>query len=220
MRVILLGAPGSGKGSVGDLVRSAYGFPRISTGDLLRDAVQKRTPLGLEAEAQMGQGGLVDDALVLKLLAERLAAPDCRTGYILDGYPRNLSQARDLERLDSRRREIVFLIETGEDVVVRRLESRRICPACGAIYNVVTKKPAREGLCDVCGAALVQRTDDRADVIRERMKTYHEKTEPLIAHYQSKGGLRRVSGDGTVEETFRPVRSALDAATAEAKARP
>jgi adenylate kinase len=220
MRVILLGAPGSGKGSVGDLVRSAYGFPRISTGDLLRDAVQKRTPLGLEAETQMGQGGLVDDALVLKLLAERLAAPDCRVGYILDGYPRNLSQARDLERLDSRRRESVFLIETGEDVVVRRLESRRICPACGAIYNVVTKKPAREGLCDVCGAALVQRTDDGVDVIRERMKTYHEKTEPLIAYYQSKGGLRRVNGDGTVEETFRSVRSALDAAMGDAKARP
>jgi len=220
MRIILLGAPGSGKGSVGDLVQSAYGFPRISTGDLLRDAVRKRTPLGLEAEAQMGKGGLVDDGLVLKLLAERLAEPDCRKGYVLDGYPRNISQARDLEGLDGGRREMVFLIDTHEDVVVRRLETRRICPRCGAIYNVVTKKPAREGVCDVCGSALVQRADDRAEVIRERMKTYHEKTEPLVVYYRAKEVVRRIDGNGTVEESFRAVRSALDAETGEAKARP
>jgi adenylate kinase len=217
MRVILLGAPGSGKGSVGDLIRSAYGFPRISTGDLLREAVQKRTALGLEASAQMGKGGLVDDALVLKLLGERLSGPDCRAGYILDGYPRNLSQARDLEGLDSGRREVVFLIETREDVVVRRLASRRVCPSCGAIYNVITKKPVREGVCDLCGTALVQRADDRADVIQERMRTYHEKTEPLIAYYEAKGVLRRVDGNGSLEETFRPIRSALDGELRRAK---
>jgi adenylate kinase len=212
MRVILLGAPGSGKGTVGDLVRSIYGFPKISTGDLLRDAVQRKTPLGLEAAAQMGKGGLVDDALVLKLLAERLAGPDCRAGYTLDGYPRNMSQARSLEELDGGRPEVVFLIETREDVVVRRLESRRVCPACEAIYNVVTKKPARDGVCDVCGTALVQRADDRADVIQERMRTYHVKTEPLIAYYEARGVLHRVDGNGTIEDAFKPVRSVLDKA--------
>jgi adenylate kinase len=210
MRVILLGAPGSGKGSVGDLVRSAYGFPKISTGDLLRDAVQKKRPLGQEAASQMGKGGLVDDAIVLKLLDERLARPDCREGYTLDGYPRNLSQARSLEALDGGRPEVVFLIETREDVVIRRLATRRVCPSCGAIYNVITRKPAREGICDVCGASLVQRIDDRPDVIQERMRTYHAKTEPLIAHYQEKGVLHRVEGNGTVEETFQFVRDILD----------
>jgi adenylate kinase len=210
MRVILLGAPGSGKGSVGDLVRSAYGFPKISTGDLLRDAVERKTPLGLEAAAQMGKGRLVDDALVLKLLEERLGRPDCRDGYTLDGYPRNLAQARSLEQLDGGRPEVVFLIETREDVVIRRLATRRVCSSCGAIYNVITRKPAREGVCDVCGKSLIQRTDDRPDVIQERMRTYHMKTEPLIAHYQAKGVLHRVEGNGTVEDTFRPVRAILD----------
>lgn len=217
MRVILLGAPGSGKGSVGDLVRSAYGFPKISTGDLLRDAVQKKTPLGQEAASQMGKGGLVDDAIVLKLLDERLAGPDCREGYTLDGYPRNLSQARSLEALDGGRPEVVFLIETREDVVIRRLATRRVCPSCGAIYNVITRKPAREGICDVCGASLVQRTDDRPDVIQARMRTYHAKTEPLIAHYQEKGVLHRVEGNGTVEETFQFVRDILDDSLRRAK---
>jgi adenylate kinase len=219
MRIVLLGAPGSGKGSVGDLIRAAYGFPRISTGDLLREAVQKKTPLGLEAAGQLGKGGLVDDTIVLKLLEERLAGPDCRAGYVLDGYPRNLSQAGDLERLDGGRREVVFLIETREDVVVQRLTSRRICPSCEAIYNVVTKKPVREGICDLCGAALVQRADDRADVIRERMKTYHEKTEPLIAYYEAKGILHRVDGNGTLEAVFRPIRSVLESELRKIKGR-
>ncbi len=212
MRIVLLGAPGSGKGAAGDLIRSAFGFPRISTGDLLRDAVQKRTPLGLEAAAQMGKGGLVDDALVLALLRERLAGPDCRAGYILDGYPRNLAQAKTLEGLDGGRPELAFLIETREDVVVRRLSTRRVCPVCGAVYNVVSKKPAREGVCDACGTALVQRLDDRAEVIAERMRTYHAKTEPLVAHYEARGVLRRVDGNGTVEETFEPIRAALERA--------
>jgi len=220
MRVILLGAPGSGKGSVGNLIRSTYGFPKISTGDLLRDAVRKKTALGQEAATQMGKGGLVDDALVLRLLQERLSEPDCRAGYTLDGYPRNLSQARSLEQLDGGEREVVCLIETREDVVIRRLATRRLCPSCGAIYNVVTKKPSREGVCDACGAALVQRIDDRPDVIQERMRTYHTKTEPLIAHYQAKGVLHRVDGNGTVEETFRPVRAVLDEELRRAKDSP
>ena len=223
MRVILLGAPGSGKGSAGDLVRSAYGFPKISTGDLLRDAVQKKTPLGLQAASQMGKGGLVDDALVLALLRERLAGPDCRIGYILDGFPRNLSQAKDLESLDGGRREIVFLIDVREDIVARRIGSRRLCPGCEAIYNVISKKPVREGVCDNCGTALVQRQDDRPELVPERLKTYHAKTEPLIAYYEAKGVLHRIDGNGTIEETFRPIRLVLDGVlhgTEDSQARP
>jgi adenylate kinase len=216
MRVILLGAPGSGKGSVADLIGSAYGFPKVSTGDLLREAVRDRTPLGIKASAELGQGGLVDDEIVLGLLRERLARPDCRSGYILDGYPRNLSQAGDLEKLDPARREVVFLIETSDDVVIARLANRRICPSCQAVYNVVTKKPAREGVCDVCGAGLVQRADDRPEVIGERMKTYRVKTEPLIAYYRERGVLHTVDGNGALEGIFRNVRAVLDAETPKA----
>jgi adenylate kinase len=218
MRIVLLGAPGSGKGTVGELVRSAYGFPRISTGDLLREAVQKGTPLGVEAAAQMGRGGLVDDAIVLDLLRERLSRPDCRDGYVLDGYPRNIAQAETLAALDGGRPEVVFEIETREDVVVRRLSTRRLCPSCEAVYNVVTKRPARDNVCDACGAGLVTRNDDRPEVIAERMKTYHAKTEPLIAYYQAKGVLHRVDGNGTPEETFAPMRAVLDGLLARTRA--
>ena len=210
MRLILLGAPGSGKGSVGECVREATGFPRISTGDLLRDAVARRTPLGLRAEAQMGKGDLVDDATVLELLRERLAAPDARDGYILDGYPRNLDQARSLEALDPDRPEAVFEIQAGEDVVIRRLSSRRICPSCGAVFNILTMRPRREGVCDVCGAALVTRNDDTPEVIVERLKTYHMKTEPLIAYYQAKGVLHKIDGNGSVETAAAPVKAFLE----------
>jgi adenylate kinase len=210
MRIILLGAPGSGKGTVGDRLREATGFPRISTGDLLREAVRDRTALGLRAESQLGKGGLVDDETVLGLLKERLSRPDCRAGYILDGYPRNLEQAATLETLDGSRPEVVFEIETREEVVVRRLSGRRICPSCEAIYNTVSRPPKKEGLCDVCGAALVQRADDRAEVIPERMRTYRSKTEPLISYYEAKGVLRRVDGNGTVEDAVRPILEALE----------
>lgn len=210
MRLILLGAPGSGKGSVGECVREASGFPRIATGDLLRDAVKRRTPLGLRAQAQMGKGGLVDDETVLELLRERLAAPDAREGYILDGYPRNLDQARSLEALDPDRPEAVFEIRAGEDVVIRRLSSRRICPSCGAVFNILTMKPRREGVCDVCGTALITRDDDRPEVIVERLKTYHMKTEPLIAYYEAKGVLHKVDGNDTVEIAAAPIKAFLD----------
>ncbi|MBM3304896.1 MAG: nucleoside monophosphate kinase [Candidatus Aminicenantes bacterium] len=210
MRVILLGAPGSGKGSVGERLREATGFPWISTGDLLREAVRDRTPLGLRAESQLGKGGLVDDETVLGLLRERLSRPDCRDGYILDGYPRNLEQAATLEKLDGDRPEIVFDIDAREDVVVRRLSSRRICPSCEAIYNTISKRPKKEGVCDVCGAALVQRTDDRAEIIPERMRTYRAKTEPLVSHYAARGTLHRIDANGTIEETVRPIQAVLD----------
>jgi len=205
MRIILLGAPGSGKGSVGERLRDATGFPWISTGDLLREAVRDRTPLGLRAETQLGKGGLVDDETVLGLLRERLARPDCRQGYILDGYPRNIEQAATLARIDGSRPEVVFELEAREDVVVRRLSSRRICPSCEAIYNTVSKPPRVEGVCDVCGAALIQRADDRAEVIPERMRTYRAKTEPLVATYEARGVLHRIDASGSLEETVRPI---------------
>ena len=215
MRVILLGAPGSGKGTVAEDLRSAYGFPKISTGDLLRAAVRERTSLGLKAEAQMGKGGLVDDATVLSLLGERLAREDCRDGYTLDGFPRNIAQAESLEALGASGPEVVFDLQVGEEVIFRRLTNRRTCPSCEAIYHVVNRPPKKDGICDVCGTALVQRADDRPEVIAERLKTHHAKTEPLIARYAAKGTLHRIDGDRTPEAIFAEVKRVLDAVMGE-----
>ncbi len=210
MRVILLGPPGCGKGSVAELIRAAYGIPKISTGDLLREAARSGSPLGIKVAAQLGKGGLVDDGLVLELLRDRIERPDCGMGYILDGYPRNLDQAKTLETLDGGREEIAFEILIEEDTLIRRLAGRRICPSCEAIYNTVSKKPAREGICDVCGGRLVQRDDDRPEIISVRLETYHAKTEPLLAYYESRGVLRRVDGNGTVDETFSRIQAVLE----------
>ena len=217
MRVILLGAPGSGKGTAAERIRSVYGFPKISTGDLLREAVREKTPLGLVAAGQMGKGGLVDDATVLALLRERLAREDCRAGYVLDGYPRNLAQAKSLEAIGAAGPEVVIELRTSERVVLERLAHRRTCPACEAIYHVVNKPPVKAGLCDACGAGLVQRADDEPSVIVERLKTYHAQTEPMIAHYAAKGTLHAVDGNGTAEAVFEEIRNVLDGALGRAE---
>ena len=183
MRIILLGAPGSGKGTVAEALRSAYGFPKISTGDLLREAVREKTPLGLVAASQMGKGGLVDDATVLALLRERLDRTDCRAATSSTAIPRNLAQADSLDALSPPGPEIVIDLDVAEEVVLERLASRRTCPKCEAIYHLVSKPPKTAGICDVCGTALVQRNDDTPEVIRDRLKTHHAKTEPLVDHY-------------------------------------
>ena len=210
--MILLGPPGCGKGTQGDLIERSTGFPRISTGDLLRRAVQEKTPLGVEAERAMGRGDLVRDELVLGLIRERLRRPDCAAGYVMDGYPRNLAQAADLETLDPDRPEIVVAIDVSEEEIVRRLSERRACLTCGAVYNLSAKKPAREGICDICGSALVQREDDRPEVIRERLRVYAEKTAPLLAYYKRKNNLHRVDGSAGMVATFAAIRTILDTA--------
>lgn len=214
MRLILLGAPGSGKGSVGDLVTRACGWPRVSTGDLLRRAVREGTPLGRRAEETMRAGGLVPDDLVVALVGERLAAADARAGYVLDGFPRTVAQAESLERLDPDRPELAAELVVDEDVLVRRLGARRVCPRCDAIYNLISRPPRREGVCDLDGTALVQRADDRPGVIRERLGVYHRETEPLIGYYRAKGSLVAVDGNGTVEASFAALRPAIEAALA------
>jgi len=211
MRIILLGAPGSGKGTVAEALREAYGFPKISTGDLLREAVREKTTLGLVAAAQMGHGGLVDDATVLALLRERLAQADCRGGYVLDGFPRTPAQADSLDALGLAGPEIVFDLEVSEEVVLERLANRRSCPRCEAIYHLVNKPPKTPGVCDVCGTPLVQRKDDTPEIIRERLRTYHAKTEPLVARYSAKANLHRIDGNGRAEPVVREVRRVLEA---------
>ncbi|HOW85157.1 MAG TPA: nucleoside monophosphate kinase [Candidatus Aminicenantes bacterium] len=211
MRIILLGAPGSGKGTVAEALRSAYGLPKVSTGDLLREAVRDKTPLGLVAASQMGKGGLVDDDTVLALLRERLARDDCRGGYVLDGFPRNVAQADSLDAAGLPGPEIVIDLRVSDEVVLERLSHRRICPNCEAIYHLVTKPPKTPGVCDVCGGALVQRNDDKPDVIRERLRTHYAKTEPLVARYAARGRFHRVDGNGPAAAVIREVRRILDA---------
>lgn len=210
MRIILLGPPGSGKGTQGDLIEKKYGFPKISSGDLLRAAVQERTPLGKRAEAMMNRGELVSDDIVVEMIRERIAGIDCQNGYILDGFPRNIPQAQKLEEIDGKCQEIVFDIQLDIQTLVERISARRICPRCEAIYNLSIHRLKREGTCDVCGEGLIQRKDDTPDVIRERLRAYHEQTELLVDYYQKKKVFYEIDGSRKIETVFRDIQSILD----------
>lgn len=197
--LVLLGPPGAGKGTQAKELSARLGVPHISTGDMLRDAARGGTDLGLRAKAIMDRGELVPDEILTGLVGERLAAADCAGGFILDGYPRNLAQAGTLEGVlrEMGKPEVVALeLEVPDELIVGRLGDRRSCPSCGAVYNLASSPPTREGACDRCGAGLVRRDDDRPETIRERLRVYHEKTAPLTEWYGSKGRLRRVPGSG------------------------
>jgi adenylate kinase len=211
VRIILFGPPGSGKGTQGELIQGKYGFPKISTGDLLRQEVVEGTPLGNKAAVQMRKGGLVKDELVVEMVKERISKDDCRPGYVLDGFPRNISQARELEGVDGKRNEIVIDIQLPEKVIIERLLARLICPGCEFIYNLLVTKPKREGVCDHCGTDLIHRDDDTREVIEERLKIYYQQTEPLIGYYQAKKTYRRVDGSGEIQAVFHQIHSLLEA---------
>ncbi|MDH7493842.1 MAG: adenylate kinase [Candidatus Saccharicenans sp.] len=210
MRIILLGPAGSGKGTQGELIESHYGFPRISTGDLLRLEVQKGTELGRMVEEIMKAGQLVADELVLEVVKSRLQAPDCRSGYVLDGYPRTINQALLLEQLDRSRPETVLEVQISEDSVLKRLAGRRVCPQCGAVYNINNIEPGTEVQCQACGQNLIVRPDDRPEVIRERFRIYRETIGPLLEHYSRKQVLFPIDGERTVEEVFAAIKLILD----------
>jgi adenylate kinase len=210
MKIILLGAPGSGKGTQGELMAKSYGFPKISTGDLLREAVSLGTPLGQKAKVIMDRGDLVEDDLVIKMVEDRIAKPDCVGGYILDGFPRTLYQARKLENINQNRREVVIDIYLSDQAVVDRLSARRICSSCGATYNLLGKEPESQDVCDICSGQLVQRDDDKPKVIQDRLTNYHELTEPLVDYYKAKTNYYQIDGAGTVEDIFSRIREVLD----------
>ncbi len=190
MRIILLGAPGAGKGTVAELLTKKFGIKQLSTGDMLRSEVKNRTELGTVAEGYMNRGELVPDSLILKIMEKRLAQDDCRNGFILDGFPRTIGQAESLERvlvkLD-RKIDVVANLEVPEDIILKRLTSRRTCSnsECQAIYNIHTKPSKKEGTCDKCGSPTIQRSDETEDAIRQRLLTYQEKTAPLINYYKN-----------------------------------
>jgi adenylate kinase len=210
MRIILFGPPGSGKGTQGELIEHRYGFPKISTGDLLRQAVREKTTLGIKVEAIMNRGELVSDEIVEELVRERIASPDTRRGYLLDGFPRNLAQVQSLEAMDGERPEVAVVIDIDSHSLIERMQGRLTCRSCEAVYNLKLQKPRTEGRCDVCGGELYQRPDDRPEVINERLRVYKDQTMKLRAHYQAKGVLHRVDGSGTVDEVFSRISGVLD----------
>lgn len=207
--VILLGAPGSGKGTQAKRIAEAYGYPQISTGDILRDAVRRGTPLGLAAKAAMDRGALVPDDVVIGIIRERIQESDCAGGCTLDGFPRTVEQARALAGLAGAFRETVLFFDVSDELLIRRLTGRRSCAACGAIYNVFFTPPAQEGRCDRCGGALVQRDDDRENVVRNRLAVYRQHTEPLTAHYAAQGTLVRLDGSLDIDPLFEQIRRVL-----------
>ncbi|MCL2221890.1 MAG: adenylate kinase [Oscillospiraceae bacterium] len=201
MRLILLGPPGAGKGTQAEVLVEKLKVPQISTGDILRAAVKNGTPVGLKAKAYMDAGDLVPDDVIIGVVKERLLEADCKNGYIFDGMPRTIAQA---EALDAGKVQIdtVLSIEVPDDTIIKRLGGRRSCPECGAIFHVVTKKPKKDGICDVCATALIIRKDDEAETIKNRLQTYHKETAPLIDYYKKQGKLKEVGGDfGIAEQT-------------------
>lgn len=203
MRVVFLGAPGVGKGTQAEMVSAKLNIPKISTGDLLRAGVAQQTALGLEAKQYMDRGDLVPDDVVIGLVAEKIESPECEKGFILDGFPRTVLQADSLAGILERHhwaldRVVYFVIPREE--VVKRLSGRRSCSRCSAVYHVDHVPPQQEGVCDECGAALVQRSDDTKETVESRLMVYEEQTSPLIAYYKEKQLLAELDGTGRVEE--------------------
>jgi adenylate kinase len=217
MRIVLLGAPGSGKGTQSGLLVKAYGIPHISTGDLLREAVSKRTELGLRAKSAMDAGRLVDDATVLGMIRERLSRPDAVKGFILDGFPRNITQAEALEKLLEELGaplESVVLLNLDLGVLFKRLTGRRICETCGRVFNIYTAGAAAPLRCDHCsdGGRLIQRPDDKEEVIAKRLEVYEAQTKPLITYYKAAGLLRVVDADAGLDTVFGNIQRAVQGA--------
>ena len=191
MRLVLLGPPGAGKGTYASRLTVKLGVPHISTGDMVREEIKKQTDLGRKIKEYSDRGALVPDEIIIKLLANRLRKPDCDKGFILDGFPRTISQAEALEKIA--KIDLVINLNVPDEIIITRLSNRLVCSKCGAIYNLLTLKPKREGICDKCGGRLYQREDDKPEVIKERLDVYRRQTAPLIEYYNNKGLLRNVS---------------------------
>lgn len=212
MRVVLLGPPGAGKGTQAGLLAERFGVPHIATGDLLRAQVAEETPIGLKAKEYMDTGELVPDELVLEMLRERLSEPDARRGFVLDGFPRTQVQAAALaEILDDIGRQLnaAIAIDVDDDIIVERLSARWSCPKCGRVYNVISSPPKVDRICDVDGATLIPREDDKAEVVKNRLEVFRKQTMPVVAFYIQRGLLRAVSGLGSTEVVLKRILARL-----------
>ena len=208
MKLILLGAPGAGKGTRAEIICEKLSIPTISTGNIIREAMKNGTEMGIKAKAAVEAGQLVSDDVVIGIIKERLAEDDCKNGFILDGFPRTIPQAEALDNLGVEI-DCVLDIDVKDEAIAARLGGRRVCPACGASYHLEYKKPAKEGICNACGAELIQRKDDAPETVLERLAIYHEQTEPLKSYYSKTGKLKSVPGQEEVADTTKLVFEAL-----------
>ncbi len=209
MKLILLGAPGAGKGTQAEVICERLSIPAISTGNIIRAALKAQTDMGRKAKDYIEKGLLVPDDVVIGIIRDRLAEDDCKNGFILDGFPRTVPQAEALDKMGVGI-DLVIDIEVPDERIAQRMAGRRVCSVCGASYHTLYKQPAKEGVCDSCGGALVQRKDDEAQTVLERLRVYHEQTEPLIAFYRAKGKLRVVQGQEAVADTTALTLKALE----------
>lgn len=212
MKIIMLGAPGAGKGTQAKMIADKYGVPHISTGDIFRANIKNGTELGMEAKKYMDQGLLVPDELTVRILLDRVAQDDCKNGYVLDGFPRTIPQA---EVLDSELTKLgdhidyAINVDVPDENIVKRMSGRRACLTCGATYHIEHVPPKKEGICDVCGSELILRDDDKPETVKNRLNVYHEQTQPLIDFYTEKGVLKTVDGTVPMEEVFAAITAIL-----------
>ena len=213
MRVVMLGAPGAGKGTQAARICETYEIPHISTGDIFRANIKGGTELGKKAKSYMDAGGLVPDELVCDLVADRLQQDDCMNGYVLDGFPRTIAQAQALDSFLSEngsRLDCAIDIEVPDEDIIRRMGGRRACLKCGATYHVEYLKPKQEGICDTCGSELVLRDDDQPETVKTRLSVYHEQTQPLIDYYSGEGILVTIDGTRSADEVFEAIQENLE----------
>ena len=208
MRIVLLGAPGAGKGTQAEVISREKNIPTISTGNIIRDALKSGSELGKKARKHIEAGHLVPDDIVIDVIRERLSQPDCKNGFILDGFPRTIPQAEALERMGVHIDRVIE-IDVDDEVIARRMSGRRVCPSCGTSYHIEHKQPKKRDVCDNCGDTLVQREDDRPETVRERLRVYHEQTAPLKNYYADRNKLYVVKGQEDVNDTIRLTLAAL-----------
>ena len=208
MKIVMLGAPGAGKGTQAKRIAEEYGVPHISTGDIFRANIKNNTPLGQQAKIYMDKGELVPDELVVSLIMDRFDEPDCKDGYILDGYPRTIPQAEALDKAlaeNGEKLDFAIDVDVPDEVIIDRMSGRRACLNCGATYHVVNNPPKAQDTCDSCGNDLVQRDDDKEETVRNRLDVYHDQTEPLKQYYAAAGVLYTVDGTKDMEEVFKSI---------------
>lgn len=212
MKIIMLGAPGAGKGTQAKMIADKYQIPHISTGDIFRANIKNGTELGMEARTYMDKGELVPDELTVRILLDRVAQPDCEKGYVLDGFPRTIPQAEVLDQELTKRNEKIdhaINVEVPDENIVRRMSGRRACVSCGATYHIVHIPPKKEGLCDKCGNELILRDDDKEETVMNRLGVYHDQTQPLIEYYSAKGVLCSVDGTIDMMDVFKKITEIL-----------
>lgn len=210
MNIILLGAPGAGKGTQAEIIRKKLGIPTISTGDMIREALKSGTDMGKKAKSYMDKGQLVPDEVVIGIVKDRLSQDDCKNGFILDGFPRTIAQAEALDNMEVNIDRVID-IEVNEELIYERMSGRRVCKDCGATYHIKNIKPKVEGICDKCSGTLIQRNDDRPETVKERLKVYHEQTKPLKNYYESKNKLVVIDGTQSMDEITKQMLAGTEA---------